>query len=265
MLYQLALPFLFTMIIHAADSMSYALRLGGLRTKRITIAISLSGMLLLVSRTSNMAQGPLLGSMVDSARGGNGGSLVTGLHLIILASAVGTMIAMVLFPTMVRWSARMVVHLEKSGSIPAMLSSICSLEKMKNAWFYVSIPRLSMLKSVLSKSMPRRLMLLNMVVTAIYTSGVLATLYAAFMNPGQAMAASQSSGLINGVATILLAMLIDPRIALLSDRTLRGELPLQTMNKIYGSMLVSRFAGTMMAQVLLVPFALWISWVVGFL
>lgn len=60
-------------------------------------------------------------------------------------------------------------------------------------------------------------------------------------------------------------MLIDPKLALLSDRTLRGEIPVARMNKIYGSMLVSRLAGTVAAQFLLIPFALWISWIVGFL
>lgn len=68
----LAIPMLFTMLIHTADSLSYALRLGGLRTRRIALAISLAGILLLVSRTSNMAQGPMVGNLVDTAtRGAN--------------------------------------------------------------------------------------------------------------------------------------------------------------------------------------------------
>lgn len=265
MLLQLALPFLFTMIIHAADSLSYALRLGGLRTKRITIALSLSGMLLLVSRTSNMAQGPLLGSMVDKANGVDSSMLQTQLHLILGAAAVGTVIAILMFPTMVRWSSRLVVHLEKSGSIPGMLASLCSMNKMKNALHYISWPRFSMLQTCFGGNLPRRLMVLNMSVTAIYTVGVLATLYAAYLNPEQAMAASQSSGLINGMATILLTLLIDPRIALLSDRSLRGEIRLEQMNRVYGCMLMSRLAGTLLAQLLLVPFALWISLVVGWI
>ncbi|WIV18096.1 DUF2837 family protein [Paenibacillus polygoni] len=45
--------------------------------------------------------------------------------------------------------------------------------------------------------------------------------------------ASQSTGLINGIATILLAMLIDPKLALLSDRTLRGEIPVARMNNLW--------------------------------
>ncbi|MCM3784165.1 lipid II flippase Amj family protein [Neobacillus mesonae] len=265
MLFQLALPFFFTMMIHAADSLSYALRLGGLRTKRITIALSLSGMLLLISRTSNMAQGPMLGSIVDRASDPGAVSLAPQLHLILGAAAVGTVIAILMFPTMVRWSSRMVVHLENTGSLPGMLATVCSINKLKNARYYISLPRISMLRSCLTGNLPRRLMLLNMSVTAIYTVGVLATLYAAHMHPDQAMAASQSSGLINGMATILLTLLIDPRIALLSDRSLRGNIRIEQMNKVFGCMLMSRLAGTLLAQLLLLPFALWISFVVGWL
>lgn len=188
-----------------------------------------------------------------------------GLHIIILAAAIGTMIAIFLFPTMVRWSARLVVHLEKAGSIPAMMKSLFRLSKLKNAWYYVRLPQISMLKQLLSGRLPRRLMILNAAVTAIYTCGVLATLYAAYINPEQAITASQSTGLINGIATIMLALLIDPKLALLSDRTLRGEISVSHMNKIYGSMFVSRLAGTVLAQVLLVPFALWIGFIIGFL
>ncbi|MFB5759471.1 lipid II flippase family protein [Paenibacillus medicaginis] len=64
----LACTFLFTIVIHTADSLSYALRLGGLRARRIGLALTVAGMLLLVSRTSNMIQGPMLGSIADQAR-----------------------------------------------------------------------------------------------------------------------------------------------------------------------------------------------------
>ncbi|MNC64395.1 hypothetical protein D3C75_1145930 [compost metagenome] len=77
------------------------------------------------------------------------------------------------------------------------------------------------------------------------------------------MAASQSTGLINGMATILLTILVDPRISLLSDRSLRGEIRLNRMNQIYGCMLISRLFGTLVAQLLLIPLAYWIGWIVS--
>lgn len=46
---------------------------------------------------------------------------------------------------------------------------------------------------------------------------------AATYSTGSSIAASQSSGLINGIATILLTILIDPQIGLLTDKVLKGE------------------------------------------
>ncbi|MXO81435.1 DUF2837 family protein, partial [Paenibacillus sp. OT2-17] len=58
-------------------------------------------------------------------------------------------------------------------------------------------------------------------------------------------------------------LLIDPRLAVLSEKTLRGELPLTRMNSMYGWMIISRLAGTLLAQLLLVPLAIWLGWVMS--
>ncbi len=83
--------FMLTIIIHTTDSLTYALRLGGLRARRIGLALTVAGMLLLVSRTSNMAQGPLLGGMVDQAKaairaGGANVRLELYMHGVLLAA-----------------------------------------------------------------------------------------------------------------------------------------------------------------------------------
>lgn len=260
--------FLLTIIIHTTDSLSYALRLGGLRARRIGLALTVAGMLLLISRTSNMAQGPLLGGMVDQAKamakiGGADTRLELHMHGVLLAATVGTMLAIGLYPTVVRMSARWVVHLEQTGSIPALVRHIMLRSRWKHARYYIKRPTWSMLASLLSGAKPKRLIVLNMTVTAIYTTGVVSALYASFLWPSQGTAMSMSSGLINGVATVLLTLLIDPRLAVLSEKTLRGELPLNRMNNMYGWMIISRLAGTMLAQLLLVPLAVWLGWIMG--
>ncbi|AET61582.1 hypothetical protein HPL003_24320 [Paenibacillus terrae HPL-003] len=44
---------------------------------------------------------------------------------------------------------------------------------------------------------------------------------------------------------------------------LRGELPLNRMNSMYGWMIISRLGGTLLAQLLLVPLAIWLGWIMG--
>lgn len=260
---QLLMILMFTIVIHTVDSLSYALRLGGLRSRRITLALSLSGLLVLVSRTSNLAQSPMVGNMVDKALQSAAFHLEPKLHGIIAAATVGTLLGMLLFPSVVRLCTRMVVHLEAAGSIPKMAKSLMTLSKWKNGATYVKKPSFRMLRALFDGPLPKRLMALNMAVTAIYTVGVLSSLYAAYLWPAFRLTATASSGLINGLATILLTMLIDPRIALLSDKALRGEASLTGMNRVFGLMMVSRMAGTLLAQLLLVPCAYWIGWIIG--
>ena len=55
-----------------------------------------------------------------------------------------------------------------------------------------------------------------MIITAIYTIGVLSALYASLLAPDRASTAIMASGLINGAATILLVIFIDPKISVLA-------------------------------------------------
>ena len=59
---------------------------------------------------------------------------------------------------------------------------------------------------------PKRIMLINMFATAIYTGGSFP--HYMLLIPAFATKATTASGLINGFATILLTVLLDPRIAL---------------------------------------------------
>lgn len=259
---QIGIVLLFTMIIHSIDSLSYALRLGGLRARRITLALSLAGLMVLISRTSNIAQAPLMGSMVDQALVKPEIHLEWRLHGIIGAATLGTIAAMLLFPSIVRLCARMVVHLEKAGSVPRMMQQLASWKKLRNGMTYIKLPTWRMARTLFTGGVPKRLMALNVIVTAIYTVGVLSSLYAAYLWPAHQLTLSSSSGVINGVATILMTILIDPRLALLSDGVIRGKNRLSEMNQVYGLMMVSRLLGTMLAQLLLVPCAYWIGWLV---
>lgn len=122
-----------------------------------------------------------------------------------------------------------------------------------------------MLRRLREGGLPKRLMLINCFATAIYTVGVLAALYASYLPGPYGTGASQASGLINGAATILLTVLVDPRVALLTDKVLRKEAEPSSVNTVFGALMLSRFCGTLLAQLLLLPAAYWIQAVVPFI
>lgn len=260
MLEQVLFVSLFTFIIHLSETLTYSLRLAGVRLGKLAVALSLTGIILLISRTANMIQAPLTGKIIDFAKNHVDYDLLGHLRIIIGASTMGTIVALLLFPTAVVLSSRVIAHLEVSGSIPQMIRSSVSIQKISNARHHLRKPKLSMLSRLRIGGIPKRLVILNCVVTAIYTIGVLAALLASTFTTEYAMAASQSSGLINGMATILLTILIDPQVGLITDKVLRGEQEITALNKIFGLLMISRLMGTLLAQILLVPAAHWINW-----
>ena len=208
-------------------------------------------------------QGPMVGNLVDTATRGANPHFAAQLHWLMGAATIGTALAILCFPTMVKLSSRMVVHFEAAGSIPAMVRGMLKRSKIRNATYYITPPSWKMAKRLVQHGMPRRLMLSKCSGNRNLYHGCPVQLVRSVPLSSQAIAASQSTGLINGIATILLTILIDPRISLLSDKSLRGEIRLDRMNQIYGCMLVSRLFGTLLAQLLLIPFAYWIGWIVS--
>ncbi|UUZ92887.1 lipid II flippase Amj family protein [Paenibacillus sp. P25] len=253
------------MIIHAAETMSYAIRLAGVRTRKLAVALSLTGIIVLVSRTSNMVQGIFTGNMIDAAIQKPWLPLETWLHWIILSASAGTLLSIILFPTAVKLAMRLVSKLEASGSIPQLVKDSVNIAQLRQIRHHIRYPRWEMLKRLRIGGIPKRSLLMNVLITGIYTVGVLSALFAAYLVPDTRTTASMSSGLINGIATILLTVFVDPQVALLMDKAINGRIETAETNKMFGLLMLSRWAGTMLAQLLLVPGAYLIVWIVRLL
>ncbi|PGU79291.1 lipid II flippase Amj family protein [Bacillus cereus] len=251
----------FTIVIHAVETSSYSIRLAGVRLKKIAVALSVVGMVLLISRTSNLLQAFLIGGIVDEAKLDSSINLEHIIRLVLLSASIGTLIAIILYPTLTKLFGYVIQNFETDGSFIRMMKTN-NIQKLKYTKKYVRFPKLEMIHRLRIDGIPKRIMLINMFATAIYTAGVLSALYASFLNPDYATNASTASGLVNGFATILLTVLLDPRIALLTEHALQSESGAESMSKMYGWLMISRLLGTLLAQLLFVPGAYWILWII---
>ncbi|MCU6340355.1 lipid II flippase Amj family protein, partial [Enterobacter quasiroggenkampii] len=102
----------------------------GVRTGRLAVALSLTGIIVLVSRTSNLLQGPMTGKIIDYAKQHPEFDLEGQFRIVIGSSTVGTLLAMLFFPTAVLIATRVIRHMEVSGSIPKLISSV-SLDQIR--------------------------------------------------------------------------------------------------------------------------------------
>src|SRR5699024_5164358 len=153
---------------------------------------------------------------------------------LIGASTVGTLFGILLLPTFIALFSRAIVHLsEEKGSVPSLFKRIFSLQYIKRGVTHFSLPKFSYLRWTRMKDITVRLFLFNMVITAIYTIGVLSALYAALLVPENRTTALMASGLINGMATILLVVFVDPKVSVVTDDVVNQRGSYKTMKNIY--------------------------------
>ncbi|MGP4062256.1 lipid II flippase Amj family protein [Halobacillus sp. H74] len=258
---------LFILVIHTIETLAYAVRLSGARVGLIASALSLFNLMVIVSRMANMMQQPFTGSLVDTAPTTNTLSFVEDQYRVIIgASTVGTLIGMILLPTFVALFSRSIIHLSKQGgSIPSLFKMVFSLEYIKRGLNQMHFPSKAYLTGFSLAYIPKRLFLINMVVTSIYTIGVLSALYAALLTPDRASTAIMASGLINGIATILLVVFVDPKISVMADDVINKRGDYRKLKYVSLMMVTSRFFGTLMAQLLFIPGAEYIAWFTKFI
>ncbi|RIW37372.1 DUF2837 family protein [Bacillus salacetis] len=258
---------LFIFTIHTIETLAYAVRLSGARVKMIASALSLFNIMVIVSRLANMMQQPYTGSLIDNAPEENALGFVEGqFRILIGASTAGTVLGVILLPTFIALFSRAIIHLsEEKGSVPSLMKRIFSLQYIKRGIQHFSLPKFSYLENTSVKDIPIRLFCVNMVITAIYTIGVLASLYAALLVPDRSNTAVMASGLINGIATILLVIFIDPKLSVIADDVVNKRGSYSKLKNMSLMMVTSRLLGTLLAQLLFVWGAKYIAWSTQFI
>jgi len=91
---------------------------------------------------------------------------------------------------------------------------------------------------------------------AIHTIGVLAAIYAgALLSSSLARTATLLSSVINGVATILVSVVVDPTMARITDQAALGQRPLRHVHAMSVFLVAGMLVGTLLSQVFFVPAA----------
>lgn len=253
---RMVLLFILTAIIHTVDTLSYSVRIAGVRTGRLAMAFSLFNIIVLISRTANLIQAPILGSMGDLAIKTNSLSQLTNsFRFAIFAATIGTVVGTLLIPTFINLFVHLIYQLEQKGSITKIILSSFTRYNFKKVKVRVKKSPLKYFKTYAKTNLPKSFLFLNILITSIHTIGVLAAIYAGVLIPQFRLTASQLSGLINGVATILLAVIVDPRSAIITDQVIEGKRRKRDINSMVIYLIGSKILGTILGQVLFIPAA----------
>lgn len=256
-----------TGVINLIGALAYAARIAGVRTGRIALSFALFNVLLLVSRTSNGFLGPFLAKRIETALASGGGdALLWDLRMVLLSAGGAVLIGILAVPTGQRLFARGITFFQQNRSTARLLLRAATPSGLRTIRQSVALPS-SLTLQALGK--PRgvswSVLAANCFAQALLAVGVLASLYAGYLNPEFRVTASQMSAIVNGVATILLFALIDPQISALTDDVVDGSVSQETFRRAMIWVSLSRLVGTLLAQALLVPAAVVIAFAAGWL
>ncbi len=252
-----------TFIIHLIGTLAYSVRIAGVRTRRVAVSLALFSILVLVSRTSNSFLGPFLAKRVETNLSGQD---MTGLLMdfrwLLISASIATVAGALLIPTFQRVFCRAVLHFQAHRSIPKLILHGFfkgGVSYIKDA---ASIPAAANVTQLHKGSgVSIRITLLNVGATALWTVGVFASLYAGVLDPSVRVTSSTLSSIINGGATIMMALFIDPHMSGMTDDVVEGKVSDTQFRRAIVWLVGSRLAGTILAQALLLPAALLVVYV----
>jgi hypothetical protein len=214
-----------------------------------------------VSRTANGFQAPLLAKTVENDIKMGVFDNLDIFRLIILSCSFATIIGAFLIPTFQRILSKAVNDFSIHKSMGKLM--LHGFSKAGVLYFKdnMTLPIKENITQIkLDAEFPWRIFLLNIFAVAILTIGVLSAVYASYLNPDYRTTASNLSAFVNGFATILLFVFIDPYLSTMTDDVTLGKCSESTFRKYIVYMIIARLLGTILAQVLFLPSAKLLAW-----
>jgi Amj-like protein len=251
-----------TMVIHATESLNYSVSLVGIRTRRLATAGALFGMVLLISRTANMVQGVLMAVFVEETieKTLPVQDFEWRIRCVLLAATAGSAIGAALLPTFVRYMAKGVELFVRHGSYHGLVGALIkrrglTRDDFSRAVHGINPPKPAQIRVTPFSTIPWWFYLIDVLVTAVFTVGIVASLYAGVLVPDHRTVTSMMSGVVNGFATALMFLLISPRVSRYVDNALEDPSGLALVRAMAITLVLGKIGGTLAAQALLRPSA----------
>jgi Amj-like protein len=254
---QLAVICGLTFGIQLIGALAYSARIAGVRTGRIAMSFALFNVLVLLSRLSNGFLGPFLANRIEDALAhGTGGHLLGDFRLVLASATAATIVGTMMVPTVQRWFSAAIGQFQEHRSIARLLLHAFARGGIGYLRQTATPPKVAHLKDLARpRGVSLRVIIFNVVAQGLLVVGVVASLYAGYLYPEYRVTASQLSAVVNGLATLMLFILIDPQLSVMTDDVISGQVSEPVFRRTIVWLSVSRVAGTVLAQALFLPAA----------
>ncbi len=266
-----------TFIVQGVTIGAYAARLAGVQTKRIATSISLFNLFMTAGRLANLFMVFFVGPLSDGAgraviKFKDDPAIVAAwqhsfevqLRLIILAGTAGMVFFALLLPMFTYLFRRGVHSFEARGSIPHALAQLLKPRNLRDVLRSQRLPSWSEIRAFDWRALPRRLLIFNLLVTAVYAIGVQASFLASVLDVNVARTAISLSGVINGIGTIAFTLFVDPTSAIITDQAIHGKRTIEEVRSMVFYLTLTAIVGSLLAQLIFYPAAVVIEYVARF-
>jgi hypothetical protein len=206
---------------------------------------------MLVSRTAVTFQVPILTKFVEHSS--DNSNLLNIFHLIIIVSGIASIIGAFLIPTFQRIFYRGVLQFSIDRSIPRLLIHSFSKAGVNYIKDCVAIPGKGNITQLNLKKLPVKIIVYNIITVALLTVGSLAPIYAGSIAPELRATCITLSAIINGVATILMSIFIDPQLSIMTDDVMEGKCTVEEFRTVVIAMVGSKTIGTFASILFIIP------------
>ena len=152
-----------TFVIYLISTLSYSVRIVGVRTGRIAVAFAVFNVFALVSRSAGSLLAPLLTKKIESNILYGSPEDLTGLfRLLLLSSTVAAITGALLIPTFIKLFGKSVEYFSVHRSIPKLIIhgiSKSGIEQFKKS---ITVPQSHNFKHIRNfRRIPKRIIVLN--------------------------------------------------------------------------------------------------------
>jgi hypothetical protein len=245
----LALNFIIALI----GTLAYSVRIVGVRTGKIAISFALFNALTLISSTANVFQLPILTKFVNTPQ--NSENLIFMFNLLMLVVLLATVIGALLIPTFQRIFSKAVESFSIEKSFYKLMIHSFSKSGVKHLKKCATIPIKSNFTDMSFKKLPVKIFIYNVITVALLTVGVFAPIYAGSLEPDLSATCITLSGIINGIATVLLALFVNPYLSVLTDEVIEGKYSEADFRGCVIGMVGSKILGTVLSFLIFIPAA----------
>ena len=249
------------MVAQALQMGTGAARLAGVRAGRVATGLTLFNLFATFSRLLSLFYMPLIAALADRALDRREpAEFESDIRVIIFAATFGAILGGLALPTAARLLQRGIDSFERRGSVLSAMAQLLVPRTAISALGEVRRPRFDF-SAYSPKALPKAFLIWNVIVMGFWVTGPLAAYYAGVLLHSSMATAISLSGLITGVATVTLTLIVDPTAALITDQTAAGKRPIADLKAMLVFLVVTTVVGTLLSQLLLYPAAQVIAFV----